>query len=137
MRPYLVYTPPSCNDTTATPQRYPVLYLLDGDAHFHSVTGLIQILGTGVNGTYVVPEMIVVAIPNTDRMRDMTPTNTEVGFDGKPQSGFRTSGGMPASRTSCGPVRALWPGRWHGAVRMLSTAVRRSRFKLNLRKATR
>jgi hypothetical protein len=96
MRPYLVYTPPSYNDTTATPQHYPVLYILDGDAHFHSVTGLIQILGTGVNGTYVVPEMIVVAIPNTDRMRDMTPTNTEIGFDGKPQPGFRTSGGMPA-----------------------------------------
>jgi hypothetical protein len=96
MRPYLVYTPPSYNDTTATPQHYPVLYILDGDAHFHSVTGLIQIPGTGVNGTYVVPEMIVVAIPNTDRMRDMTPTNTEIGFDGKPQPGFRTSGGMPA-----------------------------------------
>jgi enterochelin esterase-like enzyme len=50
-RHYLVYTPPSYDDTTTAPQRYPVLYLLDGDAHFHSVTGLIQILGTGVNGT--------------------------------------------------------------------------------------
>ena len=69
-RPYLVYTPPSYTDTTYTPKRYPVLYLLDGDAHFHSVTGLIQILGTGVNATFVVPEMIVVAIPNTDRTRD-------------------------------------------------------------------
>lgn len=96
-RPYLVYTPPSYADTTVTPQRYPVLYLLDGDAHFHSVTGLIQILGTGVNGTYVVPEMIVVAIPNTkDRMRDMTPTRTGVGFDNKPMPGLETSGGMPA-----------------------------------------
>ncbi|MBC7896332.1 MAG: tetratricopeptide repeat protein [Cytophagaceae bacterium] len=94
-RPYLVYTPPSYDDTTTAPQRYPVLYLLDGDAHFHSVTGLIQILGTGVNGTFVVPEMIVVAIPNTDRMRDMTPTRVETGPDGKPNPGFRTSGGMP------------------------------------------
>ncbi len=93
-RPYLVYTPPSYGDTTASPQRYPVLYLLDGDAHFQSVTGLIQILGTGVNGTYVVPEMIVVAIPNTDRTRDLTPTHTETGFDGQPNPGFRTSGGM-------------------------------------------
>ena len=96
-RPFLVYTPPSYRDTTVAPQRYPVLYLLDGDAHFHSVTGLIQILGTGVNGTYVVPEMIVVAIPNTkDRMRDMTPTKTGVGFEGKPMPGLETSGGMPA-----------------------------------------
>ncbi|MEW5915507.1 MAG: alpha/beta hydrolase-fold protein [Gemmatimonadota bacterium] len=93
-RPYLVYTPPSYDDTTTAQQRYPVLYLLDGDAHFHSVTGLIQALGTGVNGTYVIPEMIVVAIPNTDRTRDMTPTNVTVGFDGKPSPAFKTSGGM-------------------------------------------
>ena len=95
-RPYWVYTPPSYHDSTYTPRRYPVLYLLDGDAHFHSVTGLLQILGTGVNGTYVVPEMIVVAIPNTtDRMRDLTPTHTELGFDGKPSPAMKTSGGMP------------------------------------------
>lgn len=95
-RPYWVYTPPSYSDSTYTPQRYPVLYLLDGDAHFHSVTGLLQILGTGVNGTYLLPEMIVVAIPNTkDRMRDLTPTHTELGFDGKPSPAMKTSGGMP------------------------------------------
>ena len=94
-RPYLVYTPPSYDDTASTPHRYPVLYLLDGDAHFHSVSGLIQILGTGVNGTFAVPEMIVVAIPNTDRTRDMTPTHVDAGFDGKPQPGLKTSGGMP------------------------------------------
>jgi predicted alpha/beta superfamily hydrolase len=95
VRPYLVHTPPSYDDTTVTPQRYPVLYLLDGDAHFQSVTGLIQILGTGVNGTFVVPEMIVVAIPNTDRTRDLTPTHVETGFDGQPAPGMKTSGGMP------------------------------------------
>jgi predicted alpha/beta superfamily hydrolase len=94
-RPYLVYTPPSYGDTTVAPQRYPVLYLLDGDAHFHSVSGLIQILGTGVNGTFVVPEMIVVAIPNTDRMRDLTPTHTEAGFDGIPAPALASTGGMP------------------------------------------
>lgn len=93
-RPYLVYTPPSYDDTTTSPQRYPVLYLLDGDAHFHSVTGLIQILGTGVNGTYAVPEMIVVAIPNTDRMRDMSPTHVGAGIDGKQNPAYRTTGGM-------------------------------------------
>ena len=95
-RPYLVYTPPSYGDTTAAPQRYPVLYLLDGDAHFHSVSGLLQILGTGVNGTYVVPEMIVVAIPNTNRTRDLTPTHTEMGLDGEPEPEFESSGGGPA-----------------------------------------
>jgi predicted alpha/beta superfamily hydrolase len=93
-RKFLVYTPPSYGDTTYLPKRYPVLYLLDGDAHFHSVTGLVQILGTGVNGTFVVPEMIVVAIPNTDRMRDLTPTHADKDPDGKQQAGFKSSGGM-------------------------------------------
>lgn len=96
MRPYLVYTPPSYADSTAAPQRYPVVYLLDGDAHFHSVSGLLQILGTGVNATWAVPEMILVAIPNTNRMRDLTPTHSEVGGDGSPNPGLDDSGGMPA-----------------------------------------
>lgn len=94
-RPFLVYLPPSYKDTTYTPQRYPVLYLLDGDAHFHSVTGLLQILGTGVNGTFVVPEMIVVAIPNTNRMRDLSPTRVTRSFDGKPDTTLRITGGGP------------------------------------------
>lgn len=95
-RPYLVYTPPSYRDTIYTPGKYPVLYLLDGDAHFHSVTGLLQILGTGVNGTYVIPEMIVVAIPNTNRMRDLSPTRSQSDPDGKPMPGTAMTGGMPA-----------------------------------------
>lgn len=93
-RKYLVYTPPSYSDTAFAPQRYPVLYLLDGDAHFHSVSGLLQILGTGVNGTYAIPEMMVVAIPNTNRARDMTPTKVTKGADGKPAPGLAASGGM-------------------------------------------
>ena len=95
-RPYLVYMPPSYSDTTSTPQHYPVLFLLDGDAHFHSVSGLVQILGTGVNGTFAIPEMIVVAIPNTDRTRDLTPTHATAGPDGEPVPEFETSGGNPA-----------------------------------------
>lgn len=93
-RRYLVYTPRSYGDTTYLPQRYPVLYLLDGDSHFHSVTGLLHVLGSGVNGTFAIPEMIVVAIPNTDRTRDMTPTRVERGLDGKPSPWAKTSGGM-------------------------------------------
>lgn len=67
-----VYTP----DMTSgfSNQRYPVVYLLDGDGHFASVVGMIQQLSQ-VNGNNVYPEMIVVAIPNTDRTRDLTPTH--------------------------------------------------------------
>lgn len=67
-----VYTP----DMTATNsnQHWPVVYLLDGDGHFASVVGMIQQMSQ-VNGNNVYPEMIVVAIPNTDRTRDLTPTH--------------------------------------------------------------
>lgn len=96
LRRVLIWTPPSYRDTTFAPRRYPVLYLLDGDAHFHSVTGLLQILATGINGTYVLPEMIVVAIPNTNRMRDLSPTHVTTGYDGKPDPQMAASGGGAA-----------------------------------------
>jgi uncharacterized protein len=95
-RRFLVHTPRSYSDTTFLPQRYPVLYILDGDSHFPSVTGIVDILSSGINATFLMPEMIVVAIPNTDRMRDMTPTYSAIGADGKPGpvQYFKTSGGM-------------------------------------------
>ncbi len=66
---------------------YPVLYLLDGPGHFHAVTGMLKNLGD--NG--IVPRMVVVGIPNTDRTRDLTPTHVDVMFG---DSVFaRTSGG--------------------------------------------
>ncbi len=49
---------------------YPVLYLLDGDSHFHNVTGIVQFFFT----RKIAPPMIVVALPNVDRSRDFTPT---------------------------------------------------------------
>ncbi len=64
---------PNMDGVQNTGQRFPVLYLLDGEGHFHSVVGLIQQLSQ-VNGNTIVPEMIVVGIPNTDRTRDLTPT---------------------------------------------------------------
>ena len=92
-RRYQIYTPPGYAQSIYQPRAYPVLYLLDGDAHFHSVTGLLQILSTGVNATYVLPEMIVVAIPNTDRTRDLTPTRPTLDPTGKPLPPS-TAGGM-------------------------------------------
>src|SRR4051794_11383779 len=67
-----IYTPDMTSGNLN--QRYPVLYLLDGDGHFASVVGMIQQLSQ-VNGNNVYPEMIVVGIPNTDRTRDLTPTH--------------------------------------------------------------
>src|SRR4051812_31116191 len=67
-----IYTPDMTSG--AANQRWPVVYLLDGDGHFASVVGMIQQMSQ-VNGNNVYPEMIVVAIPNTDRTRDLTPTH--------------------------------------------------------------
>ena len=69
-----VYVPNMKSGTQTTSQRYPVIYVLDGDGHFESIAGMIQQLSQ-VNGNTVVPEMIVVGIPNTDRTRDLTPTH--------------------------------------------------------------
>lgn len=66
-----IYLP---NSEPNNKQRYPVVYLLDGDGHFQSVVGMIQQLSQ-VNGNTIVPEMIIVGIPNTDRTRDLTPTH--------------------------------------------------------------
>ncbi|MFN8349320.1 MAG: alpha/beta hydrolase-fold protein [Spirosomataceae bacterium] len=51
-------------------KRYPVLILLDADTHFQYAAGMIRFLSDGANEK--IPEMIVVAVRNTDRTRDMT-----------------------------------------------------------------
>jgi len=81
-----VYVPPQASEKT----KYPVLYLLDGDGHFDSVTGMIKQLST-INGNTLTPEMIVVGIPNTDRIRDLTPTHVKIVFGDSTFS--KTSGG--------------------------------------------
>jgi uncharacterized protein len=69
-------------------QRYPVLYMTDGDAHIQHTSSTVEFLAR--NGR--MPEMIIVGIVNTDRGRDLTPTRvTTLRPDGKPL--FPTSGG--------------------------------------------
>jgi len=67
-----IYIPKGIDDSTFLPQRYPVVYLLDGNSNFSSVVGMLQKLSGGLNS--VCPQMIVVGIPNTKRTRDLTPT---------------------------------------------------------------
>jgi predicted alpha/beta superfamily hydrolase len=87
-----VYVPDEDNSGTFSKQRYPVVYLLDGDAHFFSVVGMIQQLSS-VNGNTICPKMIVVGIPNTDRTRDLTPTHVDVDPPYMDSAGSKTSGG--------------------------------------------
>ncbi len=68
-----IYTPDITSQFVNPDKRFPVLYLLDGDAHFYSTVGIIQQMSQA-NGNGVLPEMIVVAIQNTNRTRDLVPS---------------------------------------------------------------
>jgi uncharacterized protein len=87
-----VYVPNSGTNDVYSKQHYPVVYLLDGDAHFYSVVGMIQQLSS-VNGNTICPEMIVVGIPNTDRTRDLTPTHVNADLPFMDSNSTKTSGG--------------------------------------------
>lgn len=78
-RSIMIYTPDGPEDA-----KYPVVYLLDGDGHYYSVSGMIRQLSS-INGNTVLPKMIVVAIPNTNRTRDLTP------MKGDPSQAFADS----------------------------------------------
>ena len=54
-------------------EHYPVLYLLDGDAHFQHTAGTADYLAYSGR----TPELIIVAIRNTDRNRDLTPPSAQ------------------------------------------------------------
>jgi predicted alpha/beta superfamily hydrolase len=82
----LVSTPPGYRQTQ---EPYIVLYLTDGRAHFTHTRGTVDVLSR--NG--LMPQMIIVAVENTDRNRDLTPTQAEYrGNDGSVRE-FPTSGG--------------------------------------------
>ena len=70
-------------------QRYPVIYMTDGDSHIAHTSSTVEFLARNDR----LPEMIVVAILNTDRTRDLTPTKwLATRPDGKTLQ-FPTSGG--------------------------------------------
>ena len=93
-RPYWVYLPESYNSKAQSPEAYPVLYLLDGDALFHTATGVVGFMSR--NGNDQIPELIVVAIPNTNRNRDLTPTHSLITQIGKENKSMASSGGGDA-----------------------------------------
>jgi predicted alpha/beta superfamily hydrolase len=84
-RTFLVRTPPGYDKGS---DRYPVLYLTDGDRHIgHTSTTVEYLAGHGR-----MPEMIVVGIGNTDRTRDLTPTKASMQEGGRVME-LPTSGG--------------------------------------------
>ncbi|MEA2097187.1 MAG: alpha/beta hydrolase-fold protein [Candidatus Cloacimonadota bacterium] len=65
-----VYLPESYNSGS---QKYPVLYLLDGRAHFYHTTSAVNFL----SNRGITPQIIVVAVYNVDRNRDFLPSHVE------------------------------------------------------------
>ncbi len=80
-RPYLVYLPPGYETSL---NKYSVMYLLDGREHFLHTSGIVEFLSR----LGVMPQMIIVAIPNTkDRTHDLTPPLSDS------SANFPTAGG--------------------------------------------
>lgn len=71
-RSLLISKPAGCDSGS---DRYPVLYLLDGETHFHFVSGAVNFLADNDR----IPKMLVVAIASggfARRTRDLTPPST-------------------------------------------------------------
>ncbi|TGV04722.1 alpha/beta hydrolase-fold protein [Flavivirga rizhaonensis] len=67
-----IHVPKDKVDGVLLKQKYPVIYLLDGDAHFSSVVGMIENLSSKSDNN-ILPKCIIVGITNTNRSRDLTP----------------------------------------------------------------
>lgn len=77
-RPYWVCLPASYH-AKGKHQGYPVLYLLDAEWNFYWVCPVVQFM----EQSRQLPDFIVVGVPNTDRERDLTPTQ----YPNEPASG--------------------------------------------------
>jgi len=85
-RTVLVSTPPGYEQSS---ERYPVLYMTDGNDHLTHTRGTVDFLAR--NG--LLPQLIIVGVTNTDRTRDLTPTHVASLEAGGRERPFPTSGG--------------------------------------------
>lgn len=89
-REYWVHLPRNYDQHSS--RKYPVLYLLDGQSHFLSVTGMVDQLSEEWNTKF--PEMIIVGVLSTlDRTRDLTPTHIEGDHPNIDSTSCKDSGG--------------------------------------------
>jgi predicted alpha/beta superfamily hydrolase len=81
------------SDVSDVNKRFPVLYLMDGENHFELLSQYVDYLSRP--DVSVMPKIIVVGIPNTKRVRDLTPTQSILNYEGKPDttSWYKSSGG--------------------------------------------
>lgn len=85
-REYWVHLP---MDYEKSSQKYPVLYITDGDEHFYLAAGITEFMSS----QYLIPEFIVVAIFHKDRNHDLTPTHCLTDAYGVSNDALKVSGG--------------------------------------------
>jgi hypothetical protein len=85
-RAYWVHLPPGYENGAA---RYPVLYMTDAETQFAHTAATVDFLAR--NGR--IPPLIVVAVGNTDRTRDLTPTRAKLAQPDGGQLDLPTAGG--------------------------------------------
>lgn len=80
-------------DSTNLDNRFPVLYIMDGENHFELLAQYADYLSRP--DVLAIPKMIIVGIPNTQRRRDLTPTVSITDYLGKPDTSnlMKPSGG--------------------------------------------
>lgn len=87
-----IFLPAGYNKSAAIKQQYPVIYLFDGDAlSAEVIKGLTHLRRQNPDATC--PDMIVVAVRNTDRASDFTPTISSIGPEGDELDMLKNSGG--------------------------------------------
>jgi predicted alpha/beta superfamily hydrolase len=87
-----VFLPAGYNKFARNKQQYPVIYLFDGDAlSAEVIKGLTHLRQQNPDANC--PEMIVVAVGNTDRASDFTPTISSIGPEGDELNMLKNSGG--------------------------------------------
>lgn len=87
---YWVSLPKDYNDTTFSPQAYPVCYFFDGDSHFENLVAQRNRLASGFYAA--MPNVIMVGIIQKDRTNELTPSHMETPAEWK-RANFSTSGG--------------------------------------------
>jgi predicted alpha/beta superfamily hydrolase len=78
-RDLLIYLPETYEAGQDPKRRFPVIYLLDGLAYFDATVGIVHHLSAANAAVQRIPESIIVAIKNTKRRRDMTPSHMTAG----------------------------------------------------------
>lgn len=87
-----IFAPKAADETD---KRCPVLYVLDAESHFSLLVEYSKLLSKDDVG--LIPPLIIVGIHNTDRIRDLTPSKSNVDYYGNldttPNSWLKNSGG--------------------------------------------